>query len=1158
MNAPVKLPGLSDKYSLENGSVYMTGIQALVRMPLDRIRLDRIQGLKTGGFISGYRGSPLGGYDQQLTHAKSLLDAHHIHFIPGVNEELGATSVWGTQKTGLHGQGSDFDGVFGIWYGKGPGVDRTGDVFKHANWSGTAKYGGALAVAGDDLLAKSSTMPNHSEYAFVDAEIPILNPADIQEVLDYGLHGLEMSRYSGLWTALIALADTMDASSIVNITMDRMVFERPRDIQDPRLTKELNRPFLLGNRFENEHLLREIRLPAAKAYVRANGLDGVRYGADCPRYGMIATGKAYRDLRQALSLLGIDDQRAKSLQTGIYKVAMPWPLEPVGIGSFAKSTERLMIVEHKRPLIETQIKDLFYHWQHGERPSVWGKTTPGGSPFLPVLGELGPNELVPALMRFIPGIAESEEYKAVAERLKAQLDWAKRNAVSARRTPYFCSGCPHSRSTIVPEGSRSMPGIGCHAMTEVAGRTSDGLVAMGGEGVHWVGQHKFSKDKHTFVNLGDGTYYHSGILAIRQSVAANVPITYKILFNDAVAMTGGQPHDGPLSVPMIVRQLEAEGVKHIVVLTEDASRYANGEIPKSVPVENRDKLLTVQKQLARVNGVTALVYDQTCAAEKRRRRKRGLMKDPDTRLFINDAVCEGCGDCSVQSNCMSVEPLKTNMGTKRTINQSSCNKDYSCVSGFCPSFVWIEGAALKKQGLKSLDLASIKDGLSMPELPDLDTTYNLHITGVGGSGITTMAAILAMAAHLDGVTASTLDMTGLAQKGGPVTSHVRFAQRGASIEGPRIPVAHLDALICGDLLVSGGSETLSLLRNNHTRAVANAYVTPTAEFVLSQKQSFNPAEFLKILSEVTQSLVTEDVSHIAEKLLGDAIFGNLMLVGMAFQTGLIPISLSSLELAVSMNGVAVNRNILSLNIGRCLIANRDRIAAMLPVTRPEIEVMKPQERVQYLHGKLVDYQNEQYGDRYRSLVRKIGLLDKEHGDGSRQLTTIVTEQLYRVMAYKDEYEVARLYASNEFGEKLNSQFEKPGKISIFLAPPLISRIDPETGRPKKRKFGPWIFKAFGILARMKGIRGTRFDLFGYTQERRAERALRDQYVNDLGYIAEQLPQGSYVRLLELANVPGMIKGFGPVKEANMQKADIRRSELLSQSNNKIPMVEAAE
>lgn len=1149
MNAFTKQITLDDKYTRDSGSVYLTGIQALVRMVLDRGRMDRAAGLHTGGFISGYRGSPLSGLDQQMQAAETHLSRFDIVFQPGVNEELGATAVWGSQKVGEHGAGSDYDGVFGVWYGKAPGVDRAGDVLKHANAGGTAAKGGVLALCGDDHLAKSSTIACQSEFALMDAEIPVLNPADLQDVLDYGLLGLELSRYSGLWTGLIALADTMDSSGIVSVDPGRLMVRLPNAHHDPRATMRQNRPMQLATRVENEVLVRDLRLPAARAFVRANRLDQHRFGADKPRYGLVATGKAYRDLRQALDMLGVSQSRAEALGLAIYKVAMPWPLEGIGLRDFASGLERLMVVEHKRALMEPQIKDMAYHWPSDERPQVWGKTSPDGAPFLPSVRDLSVAELVPALLGFLPDLAGDDQVREIARRIEAQRNWADANEETAKRSPYFCSGCPHNSSTVVPDGARSMPGIGCHAMAELSGRTTDGLVAMGGEGAHWIGQAPFERDQHTFVNLGDGTYYHSGILAIRQAVAARARVTYKILFNDAVAMTGGQTHDGPLTVEQITRQVSAEGVGKVVVVSEQPRRFgAANALAEGVVVHHRDMLADVQVDCAAFPGVSVIVYDQTCAAEKRRRRKRGLMADPKTRLFINPKVCEGCGDCTVQSNCVSIEPLETTHGTKRVINQSSCNKDYSCIKGFCPSFVQVEEAEVMKVRGKGQVLVDLAADLPVKPPASLSETVNVLITGIGGQGVTTVAAVLAMAAHVDGLNVSTLDMTGLAQKGGPVTSQIRFGRPGEAIQGPRVPVASLDVLLASDLLVAGGVDTLALLDEGKTKAFANGHVTPTAEFTIKQTQSFRRDRLVTLLKGAVRDLKVQDVTQIAERLLGDGIYANMMLVGMAYQAGVLPLSLDGLEMAVRLNGASVDTNLQAFHAGRLLTERADDVLALIP-QRTAPKVMDLDERVTFLADALRAYQDDAYAARFLDVVARVRAVDDTRPGGGLRITRLVADNLYRLMAYKDEYEVARLYADPDFEQQLNAQFSSRSAVRVMLAPPFLSRIDPTSGRPKKMAFGPWVFTVFRGLAKLKIVRGRWYDPFGHTAERKAERAWVIIYLSDIERIIESLGDDTpYGLLAEIARVPDRIRGFGPVKHKAMQDASNRRKQLLERLN----------
>lgn len=1144
MTTAIRSISLSDKYNQQDGHVLLTGIQALVRLPLDQAAMDRRNGLRTGGFISGYRGSPLGGYDQNLQRNSDVLTANNIHFQPGVNEELGATAVWGSQKLDGTGANADFDGIFGLWYGKAPGVDRASDVLKQANASGTSRYGGVLAIAGDDALAKSSILPAQSDFALMNCEMPVLNPADIQEVLDYGLHGIALSRYSGLWCGLIALADTMDASAVVSVDAERLKFVFPDD-KDPRHLETLNRPLLLKNRMENERLVRTVSLPAAQVYVRANRLDRLVFGAEQPRYGVVTTGKAYRDLRQALDLLGIDEDRAKAMGLGVYKVAMPWPLEPMGLSEFAKGLDRVLVVEHKRGVMEPQIKDQMFHWPQDKRPQVWGKMTPDGLPFAKDILELSPLDMLHALVGFLPELAADQSIRDRIARMERQALWADSHASDATRSPYFCSGCPHSTSTKTPEGARAMPGIGCHAMTEINGRTTEGQVAMGGEGVLWVGQTHFSKDKHVFANLGDGTYYHSGLLAIRQSISAKVPITYKLLFNDAVAMTGGQDHDGPLTVPQITRQLEGEGVGRIVVVSERPELYANGKgIAPGVTIEHRDALMSVQEDLAAYSGVSVIVYDQTCAAEKRRRRKKGEYEDPGKRLMINKRVCEDCGDCSVQSNCLSIEPAQTPFGRKRTINQSSCNLDFSCVKGFCPSFVWVEGGKIRKQATADVDIDALVSALPLPDVRSPTKTVNVLFAGIGGMGVSTAGSILAMAAHLDGLNASTLDMTGLAQKGGPVTSHVRFSRRDRAIEGPRVPTGGLDLLLASDMLVANTAEALSLVDKNRTMVVGNTEVAPTAEFAMKQTLSFDAIRLQKTLDEATRTLVSFNAAKIGERLLGDSIFANMLLIGAAWQRGALPFHIDAIENAIRLNGAAVDKNIQALRAGRLLGEDPATFDHLFTVPKP-VSALPLEERIATLADELSSYQNAAYADRFKRAVERVKQVDEAFGSGAMRLTRTIAENLYKLMAYKDEYEVARLYSDPAFKNDLVSQFEDVKKVKIMLAPPILSGLDPATGRPRKRAFGPWVFSAFKMLTKLKGLRGTHFDPFGHTQERKNERAMIAAYESDLDLIVADLGVVPYGLLTEFARVPDMVRGYGPIKEANIEKAKDRRTSLLS-------------
>ena len=1132
---------LDDRYALEQGDVLVSGVQALVRLPLDQARRDRRAGLNTAGFISGYRGSPLGGYDQQLARAKRFLDQHHIHVQPGVNEDLAATAVWGSQQVNLH-PGARYDGVFGIWYGKAPGLDRSGDVLKHANFTGTWRHGGVLAVAGDDPLGKSSTLPCQSELAFVDAEIPVLAPSDLQDVLDLGLHGLALSRFSGLWVGMIAVADLMDGSATVNVDPGRLsIVAPPDDGAERHITLAALK---LQNRLALEDRMRRQKLPAARLYARLNRLNRVVVDAPAPRIGIAASGKAFADLRETLDLLGIDDALAARIGLRVMKVAMPWPLEPETMRAFAEGLETVLVVEAKRPLVETQLKEQLFHMDAGRCPRVLGKTDERGAPLLPDVRDLTPADLAPVLLGLIPADLQTKRMQKVAERLVIRPEQAAMEATASVRAPYFCSGCPHNSSTRVPDGSRAMAGIGCHIMAQWMGRAEDAYSQMGGEGVAWLGQAPFTDERHVFVNLGDGTYHHSGILAIRAAVAAGARVTYKLLYNDAVAMTGGQAVDGPLSVPQVTRQLAAEGVGRIVVVSEEPGRYRDADdLAPGVAVHDRTDLEKVQEKLRAFEGVSVLVYDQTCAAEKRRRRKKQQYPDPPRRLFINDRVCEGCGDCSVQSNCLSVEPIETPFGTKRAINQSSCNKDYSCAKGFCPSFVVVEGGALRQPGTDLGAIAARAAALPATPAPSLDRTANLVLTGIGGTGVTTVSAILAMAGHIEGLEVASLDVTGLAQKGGAVMSFLRFAPAGRTIAGARLTPGEVDTLIAGDLVVSAGRDCLSLCDPARTRAVADSRIAPTAEFVQRQTESYRSDRLEARLGKVVRELAGFDVAGLAERLLGDAIYANMILAGAAFEKGLLPLSGDAIEQAIRLNGVALEQNLAAFGAGRLLVADPAALGPAETTARSD-EPEDLDALIQRLAAELVGYQDRAYADRYLALVERMRGAESALGIGDPKLTRAVATSFFKLMAYKDEYEVARLYADPAFRAKVGRRFEGGARLSVQLAPPLLASKDPATGRPRKLTFGPWIFKAFALLARLRFLRGTALDPFGRTEERRAERALIDTFERRTTEMLPGLSPFTHEIALEIARLPEQIRGFGHVKVASLERVRRAEAELL--------------
>ncbi len=1133
---------LDDKYALESGQVFLTGIQALVRLPLDQKRSDRRAGLNTAGFISGYRGSPLGGYDQQLERARKLLDAHDVKFWQGLNEDLGATAVWGSQQVGLF-PGARYDGVFGIWYGKAPGVDRTGDVFKHANFAGVSRRGGVLALAGDDHACKSSTLPSQSEFAFQDAEIPVLNPSSVQEVLDFGLYGLAMSRFTGAWTAMIALADTMDSGAVVRVDAQRLAIVTP-DLPAPAAGLHLRRG---DTPLAKEARLRAFKLPAAQSFVRANGLDRVLLAAAKPRLGVVATGQAVRDVFEALEAIGLTPSHAAELGLTVYKVAMPWPLEPAGVRAWARGLERILVVEHKRALIETQLRDILYDLPSQERPRIVGKRDEDGRPLLPDVSAIAIPEIAEAIYdRLAHNSFDDSRAAAYFLRVGRARTNASQLATDAHRRPHYCSGCPHNTSTVVPDGSRALAGIGCHYMaTFMPERHTDMTSQMGGEGAAWIGQAPFTDEKHVFVNLGDGTYSHSGSLAIRAALTAGVNITYKILYNDAVAMTGGQPVESGQTVPQLVRPLQGEGVRRVVVVAEDLARYVEHGDLGAVEIYHRSRLAEVQEKLRQTQGVSVLIYDQMCAAEKRRRIKRKLMPAGPQRAFINSAVCEGCGDCSKVSNCLSIEPLETELGRKRQINQSSCNQDLSCINGFCPSFVTVEGAANAKRAHKRPEFDAT--GLPVPAPISLDRCWNVLFAGVGGSGVTTTAAIIAMAAHIDAKASSTLDMTGLAQKGGAVFSHLRIARDPQDIRAGRIPPAACDVLVGCDLIVAASPDSLGLLDQERTAIVANTDVTPTAEFIVERDKQFDVQAMSGSLAKAGRSLELVNAEALAEEYLYDQLYANMIMAGYAWQKGLIPASARAIYRAIRLNGAAVQENLLAFDLGRLAAAEPEKIRALTP-PRVGQPAQTLDDIIAHRMNLLTEYQNSAYATRYHAVVARVRAAEHEAGLGDG-LARAVAINLSKLMAYKDEYEVARLYTNAAFEKALAATFapDPSGprriRVSYHLAPPLIAPKDKATGLPRKIRFGPWLKVGFQVLARLKGLRGGRFDVFGYSEERRMERALIERYIEMTEKLVAGLSQSRHATAIALAQTPQEIRGFGHVKRASLEAAAVREARL---------------
>lgn len=1136
---------LDDKYVLEDGRAFITGVQALLRVLLDRKRLDRLAGLNTAGFMSGYRGSPLGGLDQQAARIRKLLDAHDVVFKEGLNEDLAATAVWGSQQANLF-PGATHDGVYGMWYGKAPGVDRTGDVFKHANFAGSFPTGGVLAVAGDDHACKSSTLPSQSEFAFQDFEIPVLSPADVQEVLDYGLLGIAMSRFSGLWTGLIALADTMDSGVTIDVSLGRHQAVIPEFAMPPGG---------LGIRLkdqpmEKERRLRLHKIPAALAFARANQIDRVVLGASHvrvgkARLGIVCQGQAYKDVLEAFSAMGMSLQEAADLGVSVYKVGMPWPLEPLGLRAFAAGLETLMVIEHKRALIEPQARAALYDLPAQARPRIIGKTDEKGHPLLSELGSLSVAEIALAIYDRLPDGPHMERARAYLNRVSAAGVAAVSLASDQARKPFFCSGCPHNTSTKLPEGSRALAGIGCHYMAGFNDPSTDLNTHMGGEGLTWVGAAPFTTEKHVFQNLGDGTYNHSGSLAIRAAVAAGANITYKLLFNDAVAMTGGQRAESGFTPAQITRQLASEGVTRTVVVVDDLKRYEGvADLAPGVEVFPRSELMTVQKMLRDTPGTTVLLYDQTCATEKRRRRKRGTMAKATQKVFINPLVCEGCGDCSVKSNCVSVEPLDTAFGRKRKINQSSCNQDYSCLEGFCPSFVTLEGA--EKAGEKAKPAPLSADSTPLPAFEEFHGVRRIIFTGVGGTGVTTVASILAMAAHVDGRAGSVVDMTGLAQKGGSVFSHVKIGETEETVVGGRVPAASADVLIACDLLVAASPEALALYAKDRTIAFGNSDFAPTADFVTSRDVKFDGGAMARRVKAATKAFDACPAQRLAESRFGDAIYANMIMVGFAWQRGVIPVSSRALYRAIKLNGVDAEANLQAFELGR-QIAFDPATAGDKPVEMPTPQTEPLDALIARRVEDLVAYQDAHYAARYAERIAKLHHAEvAATGEGAElPLTRAAASNLYKLMAYKDEYEVARLYTDGRFAQELAGTF-KGGKAKVWLSPPLIAPKGKD-GKPKKIAFGGWMLDlAFPMIARMKGLRGGAFDVFGKTEERRMERGLIADYEVTLDRLAAGLRTENRTLAVKLAEAPSEIRGYGHVKEAAVEKAKATAAKLWEQ------------
>lgn len=1178
MNAPNEglraLGSLNDRYTAEQGWLYMTGIQALVRLPIQQRLRDAAAGLNTGGYISGYRGSPLGRYDIELWSAQDILKQHRVVFRPGVNEDLAATAIWGAQYVGVF-PGATADGVFGIWYGKGPGVDRSGDPFRHANLAGTSPHGGVLALAGDDHGAKSSTVANYSDLNFVAAAIPLLYPSNAQELLDFGLHGIAMSRYSGCWTGMKVVTDVVEGGGSVYVAPDSPLILQPADLDEPAGGVHTR---ATDSALPQEDRLYHHKIHRVLAYARANQLNRIDGAGEGARIGVVAAGKAWQDVQQAFASLGLDAARQAALGIRTLKMGLVWPIEAEVVREFARGLSTIVVVEEKRPLLEDQIRAVLYGTANA--PAIIGKHAGGhflsperGEPVFPNAGEINPNLVVAVVARLL-----AEQAQAAGQACPVALpEGASVTAPSGApvRAPSFCSGCPHGRSTKVPDGSRALAGIGCHTMAMFLDPSKTTTVShMGGEGAMWLGQQPFTTEKHVFANMGDGTYFHSGFLALRQAVAAHVPITYKLLYNGFVSMTGGQPIDGELSIAGTIGELAAEGVRKIALVTDDPSKWQGVSLPAGVTVHHRSELDAVQRDFREYPDVSVIVYDQPCATERRRLRKRGKWNDPDKRVFINSAVCEGCGDCGTVTNCMSIEPLETEFGRKRKINQSSCNKDYSCTEGFCPSFVTVTGGKLRKSGAAATvpadpRAAALAAGeaafAALPEPPLSRPTraFSVLVAGIGGTGVVTIGQTLAVAAHLEGLYSSNLDVTGLAQKYGAVLSHVKFAPDPAMLHATRVANGECDTLIGCDLIVSAGDETMARLRPGSGGVVCTDMV-PTSEF--SRNPDWNPdadrlvARLSGLLGE--RGLAMEAL-RLSASLMGDSIMANMFLLGAAWQKGLVPLTHAAIDRAIELNGVAIEQNRRAFLWGRRAahdLAAVDRIAVGAGPSTAQVIRFDPRktasldELVGTRVAFLTDYQDAAYAARYEQAVRKVAKAEAGLGLGD-SLARAVARGLFKLMAHKDEWEVARLYARPEFRAELDRTFEGPYTLSFHVAGGPFGKRDPASGKLVKRNVGPWLMRAFRLMAPLRGLRGSVLDPFRHSAERKLAAELLAGYEADITQILATLSRETHANAVKLASLPDRIRGYGHVREAHAQRVAEERKALLASSGADSQVIE---
>ncbi len=1122
---------LEDRYALTQGRVFLTGTQALARIMMDQARRDRQAGLNTAGFISGYRGSPLGGLDLELWRAKDRLETDHITFMPAVNEDLGATAVLGAQQATLDPH-CEVEGIFSMWYGKGPGVDRSGDALKHGNAYGSAPKGGVLVVAGDDHGCVSSSMPHQSDVAFMSWFMPTLNPASVEEYLEFGEYGFALSRFSGTWVGFKAISETVESARSVELRPDRSFILPQIDLPQRGLhvrTADLPSPEI---ETRIQHKLRAVR-----AFAEENPIDRRIYDIDNAKFGFVTTGKGHLDLMEALRLLELDEAACRRLGIDIYKVGMVWPLARRNALRFVKGKAEVLVVEEKRGIIESQFKEYFYDWPGDKPHKMVGKYDSHGEPLIPWTGELSPLMLVPIVAARLNTFFPEENLPAKAQAL-TETPPPVISVSGATRTPYFCSGCPHNTSTKVPEGSTAASGIGCHVMASWMDRETVGYAQMGGEGVPYVVASQFNGGKHIFQNLGEGTWYHSGSLAIRQAVAAGTNITYKILYNDAVAMTGGQPVDGPVSVAGIAQTCRAEGVERIALVSDDITKFRRADFPAGTTFHDRVEMDGLQRELRDIPGVTVLIYEQTCATEKRRRRKRGTREDPSTFVWINDLVCEGCGDCSVASNCLSVEPRETPLGRKRKINQSSCNKDFSCLNGFCPSFVTVEGAARRKRSM-DLDLDTVEAGLPTPTLPSLTRPFDLLVTGVGGTGVVTVGALITMAAHLEGKGASVLDFTGFAQKFGTVLSYIRLGAAPNALNQVRIDQGAANAVIGCDIVVSSASKASAHYAHG-TQVVLNHAEMPTGDLVLRRDAQLRVDAREQAIADVVgaDNLSSLDANAIAEAMLGDAVFANVIMLGYAWQKALVPVSNTAVNQAILLNGVAIEKNRLAFAIGRCLAADPGRVQGL---AHPSDTGETPDQMIARRVAFLTDYQDAAYAERYKQQIEDIRRSKPEISD---RLVKSVARSLFKFMAYKDEFEVARLQTSSAFADELRGQFEGNFKTKYHFAPPMLSWRNDERGRPLKFMLGPWIRPVLRGLTLLRGLRRSVFNPFGYHAEARLHRDLLRWYEGLLDQLRASYSTENETIWYELLSCADEIRGYGPVRIEAARAARLKADELL--------------